>query len=318
MKRTALLVDARYAAHPCPPGEPEREERILRLLKIGEDPRRTDVIRVEPRPATREEIVAVHDEAHYERIAATKGRDFTRFEYDTTAGPESFETARLAAGGALAVVEAVASGAADNGLALVRPPGHHAESNRAMGFCLFNNVAIAAAALRRAGRRVAIVDWDVHHGNGTQEIFRRDPDVLFVSIHQHPLYPGTGMTDERGEGPGEGFTLNVPLPPGGDDEVYAEVLERFVRPALAEYRPDFLLVSAGFDIHHDDPLGGMLVTGAGFARLTRRLMDAAAATAGGRLVAVLEGGYDLDGLEEGARAVLDALGGGSLPPEESA
>ena len=311
MKRTALLVDARYAEHECTLGALERPERILRLLPVGEDPRREGILRIPARPATREELTAVHLESHYERVAASAGREWTRFETDTSAGPATFETARLAAGGVLAVAEAVNAGEADNGLALVRPPGHHAESNSAMGFCFFNNVAVAAAALRRSGRRVAIVDWDVHHGNGTQEIFWRDDDVLFVSVHQHPLYPGTGLADERGEGPGEGTTLNVPLAAGAGDEEYAAVFERTVLPALDRFAPDFLLVSAGFDIHGNDPLGGMRVTGAGFALLTRRLLDAAATSAGGRLVVALEGGYDLDALEEGVRAVLDALGGAS-------
>jgi acetoin utilization deacetylase AcuC-like enzyme len=308
VRSTALLVDARFTAHVNGPGDPERVERIERLLRVAERPERDGIVRVAPRPALPEEILAVHAPEHYERVAASAGRPFTRFDPDTTACAASFDVARLAAGGVLEVVGTVLDGRAQNGVALVRPPGHHAESNAVMGFCLFNNVAIAAAWLRRRGvARVLIVDWDVHHGNGTQEIFWESPDVSFLSVHQHPLYPGTGLPTETGAGEGAGATLNVPLPAGCGDGEYVEVFERIVRPAADRFAPDFVLVSAGFDTHRDDPLGGMQVTGAGYRELTRILLEIADRHAGGSIVFVLEGGYDLDGLEEGVRAVLETL-----------
>ncbi len=307
MNRTALLADARFGNHVNPPGEPERVERNDRALDVAARPGRDRIVRVEPRPATRDEILGAHAESHFEKVAASAGREHTRFDADTSAGPASFETAMLAAGGVLETVEAVRSGRAENGIALVRPPGHHAEADAVMGFCLFNNVAVAAAKLCANGQRVAFVDWDVHHGNGTQQIFVRDPDVLFVSLHQHPLYPGSGLASEKGEGSGAGATINVPMPAGCGDDEYLLAFDEVVLPALRRFAPDFVLVSAGFDSHRDDPLGEMFVTGAGYARMTRALMAAAETTARGRIVFVLEGGYDLDGLEEGVRAVLDAL-----------
>jgi acetoin utilization deacetylase AcuC-like enzyme len=208
------------------------------------------------------------------------------------------------------VIDAVVEGRAANGFAFVRPPGHHAESDRVMGFCLFNNVAAGAAHLRRThgAGRVLILDWDVHHGNGTQEIFWRDGSVLFVSLHEYPLYPGTGAASERGDGDGEGTTLNVPLSAGGGDAEYAEAMRALVVPAIRRFAPEFVLVSAGFDAHRDDRLANMSVTEAGFAALARTAVDLAAECCDGRLVLVLEGGYALGALRRSAAAVLAELG----------
>jgi acetoin utilization deacetylase AcuC-like enzyme len=199
----------------------------------------------------------------------------------------------------------------DNGFAFVRPPGHHAERERAMGFCLFNNVAVGAEYLRRRHGldRVLIVDWDVHHGNGTQHMFENDPGVLYVSTHQYPYYPGTGAMHEAGEGEGEGFTLNVPFPGGFGDAEYADAFRTVILPVAEEYQPEFVLVSAGFDPHYRDPLASMNVTEAGFAAMARGLVDLAGRVCGGRCVAILEGGYDLTAIRDSASAVLSELQG---------
>jgi acetoin utilization deacetylase AcuC-like enzyme len=210
------------------------------------------------------------------------------------------------------------TGAVRNGFAFVRPPGHHAERARAMGFCLFNNVAVGAAYVRaRYGvQRVLVLDWDVHHGNGTQHMFERDPGVLFVSLHQFPFYPGTGAADEVGHGDGRGFTVNLPLPAGCGDAEYLDAFQRIIEPIVDQYAPELVLISAGFDPHVDDPLGGMRVTETGFATMARSVMRLAEGSAQGRCVAVLEGGYDLDAMRRSARAVLAELrrAGAELPP----
>lgn len=304
----ALVLDPRFREHRTPSGHPEGPERIAALLPLLDEVERRGLLLVPPRPATREEIVAVHSEEHWNRVEASARVAHTIFDADTSAGSTSFEIARLAAGGFLALIESILDGRAERGLALVRPPGHHAESHRAMGFCLFDNVAVGAALLRRSGiERVAIVDWDVHHGNGTQEIFWRDPSVLYVSLHQFPWYPGTGAQNETGEGDGNGTTLNVPLPAGCGDLEYLAAFDEQVIPALRSFEPGFLLVSAGFDPHSRDPLGEMHVTADGFAEMARKLRDAADELCGGRIALVLEGGYHLDALRESVEAVLDAL-----------
>jgi acetoin utilization deacetylase AcuC-like enzyme len=309
LSRTALLADTRFRDHRNPVGHPERVERIDVLLELAAEAERDGVLRVAPRPASVEELYAVHAPRHVERVAASAGRELTVFDADTTAEARSYETARLAAGGVLQVIDAVVERRAANGFALVRPPGHHAESDRVMGFCLFNNVAVGAAHLRRTHGvgRVLILDWDVHHGNGTQEIFYSDADVMFVSLHQYPLYPGTGAASERGEGPGEGATLNVPMSARCGDAEYDEAMRELVLPAARRFAPEFVLVSAGFDAHRADPLADMNVTEAGFAGLARAVLELAAERCDGRLVLVLEGGYDLRALRGSAAAVLAEL-----------
>jgi acetoin utilization deacetylase AcuC-like enzyme len=214
----------------------------------------------------------------------------------------------------LTILEAIMTKEIDNGFALVRPPGHHAERNRAMGFCLFNSVAIGAQYLRKkfALKRVLIMDWDLHHGNGTQHSFYDDPGVLYVSTHQYPYYPGTGAAEEVGRGQGEGFTVNLPVPAGWGDTEYLELFQTIVDPICRQFEPEFVLISAGFDAHARDPLGGMEVTEAGFAAMARLLLCLARDHAQGRCAALLEGGYDLEGLQQSTRRVLDEMGGESL------
>ena len=311
--KTGIVLDQRYMNHDPGARHPERPERIGVLLDGALE--RANVTHVEPRPASGDDITLVHGEGHFEQVARTQGLPHFAFDADTPVSSRSFETACLAAGGVLALLDAVMAGTVRNGFAAVRPPGHHAERDRAMGFCLFNNVAIGAAHLRaRHGlERVLIVDWDVHHGNGTQHVFARDPGALYVSLHRYPFYPGTGALDEIGSGAGAGFTVNLPFPGGFGDAEYAEAFATVIEPIALAYAPEFVLISAGFDPHRRDPLGGMEVSEAGFAAMARTLIGVAERVAGGRCVAVLEGGYDLRATRDSARAVLDQLCGEPQP-----
>jgi len=303
---TGVVLDARMLAHDPGRGHPERPERLRALLDHLGDAR--GFTRLGARAATDEEIALVHTPALIEHLEATAGRARVVLDPDTATSAGSWEAARLAAGAVLQLCEAVLAGEVANGFAAVRPPGHHAESNRAMGFCFVNNVAVAAAYLKRRGvRRVAVIDWDLHHGNGTQHVFECDPDVLYVSTHQYPFYPGTGAADEVGRGEGAGRTLNLPFPAGFGDAEFDRALDEVVVPILTRFAPEFVLVSAGFDADYRDPLGGLQVTPQGFARMAHRIASVANRTAAGRIVAVLEGGYDLDAIVEGVDATLAAL-----------
>ncbi len=262
---------------------------------------------IAPRAATHEQLARVHDADYIRRIADTAGRAVA-LDPDTYTSPESYDVARLAAGAAVEAVERVVGDAETTALALVRPPGHHAERDRAMGFCLFNNVAVAAAHARSLGlERVAIVDYDVHHGNGTQHIFEADPQVLYISTHQFPYYPGTGASDEIGAGEGRGFTVNVPIEAGALDEDYRVVFSEIVVPVLRQFHPDLLIVSAGFDAHERDPLAGMRLTTPAFAAMTEEIRAVAADCCAGRIAIVTEGGYDLQALGASLDAVAQTL-----------
>ena len=281
------------------------------MLEVAEEYRRRGGMVVDPRPATDEEIVRIHDTEYLRTIKGTAGRAVA-LDPDTFTSPESYEVARLAAGAAVSAVDHVMRQGANNAraLALVRPPGHHAELDRAMGFCLFNNIAIAAAHARAKGLdRVAIVDYDVHHGNGSQHSFYADHSVLFISSHQFPYYPGTGAADEIGNGAGNGFTVNLPFAAGATDADYRAGYERVALPVLRSFKPQLILLSAGFDAYMDDPLGGMRLTVEGFEWLTAAILDVAEECCQGRLVAVTEGGYDLTGLRGSLRAVIRVLEG---------
>lgn len=261
-----------------------------------------------PRAATREELARVHTPAYLDAIEALAGRA-AMLDEDTFTSPETYEVAGLAAGAAIdAARHAWTTG--EPAMALVRPPGHHAEPHKAMGFCFYSNIALAAAALRADGvDRVAIVDFDVHHGNGTQAAFNEDPSVLFVSSHQYPYWPGSGAASERGRGAGEGATLNIPLAAGTTDAQVLKEYERQVIPALESFRPQVLLISAGYDAHQFDPLGGLKMTTEGFRRLSTLLADSARSLCEGRVAAVTEGGYHLPALREGLEATIEALEG---------
>jgi acetoin utilization deacetylase AcuC-like enzyme len=281
-------------------------ERALRAAGMFDD--RTVIA---PQPATEEAIVGVHSAAVVRRVRETAAAGGAWLDPDTFVSTDSFDVGLLAVGGACAAVDAVMSGASRRAFALVRPPGHHAEPLRSMGFCLFNNVAIAArrAQIQYDIERVAIIDWDVHHGNGTQAIFWSDPSVLFISLHQYPFYPGTGSAAERGVGAGEGTTVNLPLPAGSGDEAYLQAFSSIVEPSVRAFAPDLVMVSAGFDAHADDPLAMMRMSTSGFVALARGVAKLADEVSEGRLVLVLEGGYNLSALGESVVAVLRELDG---------
>jgi acetoin utilization deacetylase AcuC-like enzyme len=300
-----LVSSKRFVDHVTPVGHPERPERAGVLTAVAESFAGQGGRVLEPRPATDADLERVHARELIDAIVATRGRA-TMIDEDTYTSPESEEIARLAAGAVLVGVDHALDGPEKSrALVLVRPPGHHAEADRAMGFCLYNNIAVGAAYARSRGcARVAIVDYDVHHGNGTQWIFYEDPTVLFVSSHQYPFYPGTGAASEKGRGPGSGFTLNIPLAAGTkDDEIERKYAEQ-VMPALRSFKPDLLMISAGFDAHELDPLGQLRMTTEGFGRLTKALIAEADALCHGRAVLVTEGGYDLTAVSQSLAAVI--------------
>src|SRR5262245_23895154 len=309
-----LIHTDRFAEHQTPPGHPERPERAEVMDVVAARWRQRGVDAVEPNAASRDQLARVHDDAYLDLIEKTAGRA-VKLDPDTYTSPESYEIALLAAGAAVDAVERVMNGRHRAAVALVRPPGHHAERDRAMGFCLYNNVAVAAAHARAGGvGRVAIVDYDVHHGNGTQHIFESDPSVLYVSTHQYPYYPGTGAADEVGYGAGRGFTVNLPLEVGAVDDDYRVVFDDVVLPVLREFTPELLIVSAGFDAHERDPLGGMRVTTPAFAAMTMALRAVAEECCRGRIVCVTEGGYDLHALAASIDAALETLSGHASEP----
>ncbi|MDH3520819.1 MAG: histone deacetylase [Myxococcales bacterium] len=304
----AIVEDRRYRDHRGPAGHPERPERLA-AVEQAIDAFRDRVVPLAPRPAQPEEILRIHDRAHLERVTEAVRQAPQYLDADTYVSRESLDVALLAAGGAVELTRRVARGEARCGFAALRPPGHHAEPDRAMGFCVFNNAAIAARAVQCEERvgRILLLDFDVHHGNGTQHVFEADPTVLYVSTHQFPFYPGSGDFDEVGTGPGVGATVNVPMPAGCADTEYIGVLEHVLVPVARAFRPEMLIVSCGFDAHRDDPLGGMCVSGAGFRAMTDIIRCLADALCDGRAAFVLEGGYAASGLREGTHAVLEAL-----------
>ncbi len=315
--KLAVVADPVFLKHFTPGGHPERAERLavlLALMDSFQDPR---VARLAAQPADWSWIGSVHSALHLEKLRASAGRPLTQFDPDTWAGPESLETALCAAGSCIQLVEKVVSGEFDSAFAMVRPPGHHAERDRAMGFCLINNIAVAAErALALPGvRRVAIFDYDVHHGNGTQEIFENRGDVLYLSVHQHPLYPGTGAFRESGVGEGRGCTVNFPAPPGMGNHFYAAMMDELVTPILIQYEPDLVLASAGFDAHHADPLASMDLDTQGYRYIASRLNSVAARVCGGKIVYVLEGGYDLNALEHSVMATLQTTLDNDFPDQ---
>mgnify|MGYP000097265598 CR=1 FL=1 len=309
--KVGIVKDRIYLEHVTDRFHPENAQRLEHIYEMVERLPQDDLVYVAPRPASEDEICLIHSPRYYEFVAATAGKTHTQLDPDTSTSPRSFEAATMAVGGLLNLVDAVMKGEVDNGFALIRPPGHHAEKDRAMGFCLFNNVAIAAAYALGQHRlkRVLIIDWDLHHGNGTQHSFYERADVLYFSSHQYPYYPGTGFFGEVGNGAGKGFTVNVPLGAGPGDAEFFLIFEEILEPIALEFKPELIFVSAGFDIYYRDPLGGMQVTPQGFANLTRVILEFAQKTCGGKTVFVLEGGYHLEGLRDSARQVLKTLRG---------
>jgi len=298
--RVALVTHPSSFDHVPTPGHPERPDRVIAavdgVIRSG-----LTVVEVDADPATRNDLLAIHDEVFIsalERLCAEGGGSI---DADTYASPGSWEAAVNAAGAGATAVRSLEAGAADVGFVVMRPPGHHAEADRAMGFCLLNNVAVTAAKLGASGQRVAIVDWDVHHGNGTQAIFVSNPDVLYASVHQYPFYPGTGWTDEIGEGGGTGATVNIPVPGGADGAIYEEAFSRVIVPIIEQFGPDWLLVSSGYDAHIADPLADIRLVDDDFAMMASAL---APLVPPGRTVFCLEGGYDLDAIRSSVSATL--------------
>jgi acetoin utilization deacetylase AcuC-like enzyme len=314
MAPVLLVTHERYLDHDTGSWHPERPARVTAVLK-GLDGAGLDeaMARAVPRPATRDELIRVHRPElvdALERFCAEGGGDL---DPDTPAVPASWDAALLAAGAGLSAIEALDRGEADAAFCAVRPPGHHATPRRPMGFCLLNNVAVSAAALAARGERVLIVDWDAHHGNGTQDAFYDDPRVLFVSMHQYPFYPGTGALTDTGSGAGAGFTVNLPFPEGTPGDTYRAAIEDVVVPLAERFGPTWVLVSAGFDSHRADPLTDLGLSAGDYVDLTARVVCLAAP---GRRIAFLEGGYDLDALARSAAACVGALAGEELRLEE--
>ncbi len=311
MPRSAIVTDPVFLKHEPGPYHPENPQRIQTLLDLaGEVAGGGDRFELLPlRAAVQAELELAHGPDYIDLVRSTSAHNRFALDGDTITCRDSFGVALMAVGGFLQLLDAVAAADYGNGFTMARPPGHHALRNRGMGFCLFNTVAIGARYLqeKHGARRVAIMDWDVHHGNGSQDAFYDDPSVLFLSTHQYPYYPGTGAADEVGSGRGEGYTVNVPLPAGCADAEYLAVFRDIIVPAIERYEPDWLLVSAGFDSHRDDPLAAMGVTESGFAVMANALLELARKHTGGKIAFLLEGGYDLVALRNSVATVLECM-----------
>lgn len=310
--QTGIVFDPLFLEHDTGPYHPECKER---LISIGDGLKTyhfaDHLLRLKVRAASEQELHLIHPLSHIARVQKSAGKSFTQFDSDTVAGARSYEVALGAVGSILEMVDALFSDQIQNGFAFVRPPGHHAEPERAMGFCLFSNIAIAAAyALQKFKiARVLVIDFDVHHGNGTQAAFYDRKDVLYISTHQFPLYPGTGDFSEIGSGSGKGFTLNFPLPAGTDDSTYNLIFQQIIDPVGQAYKPDLILVSAGFDAYTEDPLAGMDVSPKGFAGIAKCILNLADKVCQGKVIFALEGGYHLAGLQHCVMVVLNELTG---------
>ncbi|HUN56010.1 MAG TPA: histone deacetylase [Smithella sp.] len=309
-RKTGIVKDTRYLQHSAGFAHPESPERLAAIYEMLDNPLESwKFIHIEPRPATHKEIETIHSPSYVEFIASTAGKRSVYLDPDTATSPETYEIAKLAVGGVCNAIDSVMDGKVDNAFAFVRPPGHHAEKDSAAGFCVFNNIAIGAmhAISKYNLKRILIVDWDLHHGNGTQHSFYGDKRILYFSTHQYPYYPGTGDLQEIGRGQGEYYTINVPLCMGAGDSSFVRIFHKILQPVAEEFKPELILLSAGFDTYFQDPLGGMRVTPRGFAAMTRILLNIADKSCQGRLVAVLEGGYHVVGLTKSVKAVLEEM-----------
>lgn len=313
-----IVKDDLYLQHITDNYHPENPHRLKHIYAMLEKLDQRGLTYIAPRPATHEEIARVHDLSYIESIARTRNHPIQYLDSDTVVSPLTYDAACLAAGGVLELADAIQSGTTNSGFAFVRPPGHHAERAKAMGFCIFNNIAIAARHLEAKHNlnSILIVDFDIHHGNGTQNAFYGDRTVLYFSTHLYPHYPGSGWFEEIGTGAGVGYTVNVPLSHGMGDDDYLYALRDVLLPISEVFVPDFILVSAGFDAHYKDPLGGMVVTESGFAAMSRILLDIAEKHCGGKILFVLEGGYDLKGLTSSVESVIGEMKGQPLYPYE--
>jgi acetoin utilization deacetylase AcuC-like enzyme len=313
-RKTGIVRDERYLRHDAGFGHPESPQRLGATYAMLDAPDMAGkFVEIEPRYATHEEIALIHSLSYINLVANTAGQPFVSLDPDTATTPESYDVAKLAVGGLCNAIDSVVSGEVENAFALVRPPGHHAGVSNAAGFCIFNNVAIGAmhAIVKHKKDRILIVDWDLHHGNGTQAQFYEDPRVLYFSTHQYPYYPGTGAIEEIGRGKGLGYNVNVPLRPGTDNAQYVKIFRKIIYPLSVKFKPDLVLISAGFDPYYKDPLGGMKVTPDGFACMARMLLDVADKCCGGKVVVTLEGGYHLTGLAESIKSVLIEMSDGT-------
>ena len=310
MSKTIILKDEKCIDHVTTLGHPESPQRLKSIYgMLNGDDIKDRFEAVDPRQATKDEIAWNHDPEYIDTIEKTAGKDLISLDGDTNTSSGSWDASLFAVGAVLEGVDRIMEGKADNGFAIVRPPGHHAENSRAMGFCLFNNIAVGAHyLLKKHGlKKVFIIDWDIHHGNGTQNSFYSSPEVFYFSTHQYPYYPGTGAENETGAGEGRGYTLNVPLSGGQGDDDYLNIFEEILGPAISRYNPEFILVSAGYDIYFCDPLGTMKVTENGFYRMTEFLKNTAAAECKGRLLLALEGGYHIEGITASVKQTILAL-----------
>ena len=318
-RRTGIVKDSRYLQHTAGMLHPESPQRLLAVYNMLDNPDTSwKYIDIEPREASHDEIAYVHTKSYIDRVADTSGKSHVILDPDTITSAETYEISKLAVGGLCNAIDAVMTGEADNAFAFVRPPGHHAGAGNSAGFCVFNNIAIGAmhARIRHGIKKILIVDWDLHHGNGTQKIFYADRGVLYFSTHQYPYYPGTGGLHEIGEGQALGFTVNVPLHRGAVNGTFISAFHKILEPIAMAYQPELILVSAGFDTYFKDPLGGMRVTPEGFAAMARILLNIADKYCSGKLVAVLEGGYHVAGLTQSVKATLEEMWDETLQTEE--
>jgi len=307
---TALIYHPIYLKHDTGPHHPERASRLQAILRKLQKTKLIEKLKViEPQKAAIEDIELVHPNSYILKIEGMCRKGVTNLDLDTVISKDSFEAALFAAGGVITAADLVFNGETDNAFCIVRPPGHHACREKAMGFCIFNNVAIGARYIQKKYdlKRILIIDWDVHHGNGTEEIFYNDPTVFYISLHQYPHYPGTGQKEATGDGKGKGFNLNIPMQAGSGDVEYIKVFKETIIPRVKEFKPEFILISAGFDGHKDDPLSSINLTEEGFAQMTALTKQMAADYAKNRLVSILEGGYNLISLANSVNSHIQAL-----------